>query len=753
MALPLLTEQARQSSNAMGDGGPVAGRAERRVFLAGNPNSGKSTLFNALTGLRQKVANYPGVTVERRSGYIFANDMRLELVDLPGTYSLNASSEDEDVVRQLLLDPESTEPAPDLVVMVVDAVRLERNLFLLLQVIELGIPVAVALTMNDELKQRGEAVDPRLLANLLGVDVIEVHAARGKGLAELTDAISDRLNFMPAKCWTPSLHVQTALTELAGTGVNTGVPAPGLPSSGEKLKLWLRLLDAAKGRMDDSPLSNRAALLTRRLDGLAPGWRSEESSWRYREARAIARAVTSRPQASGAGKVHALDLVATHPVWGLLLFLGVMAFVFQSIFTYAAPLMDAIDSGTGWLAESLRTLLPAGPLAGLLCDGVIAGVGSVVIFVPQIAILFFILALLEDSGYLARAAAVMHKHMRRVGLHGRSFIPLMSGFACAIPGIMATRSIPSRRDRMVTMLVLPLMSCSARLPVYSLLIGAFIPATALGLGITWQGLTLWGAYTLSVLSAALVALVLRKGMFRGAPEPLIMELPPYRWPSLRTAGLAVVERVKVFLTQAGTVILALSIVLWFLLSFPGDGGVRSRYDALREQARAAMPPEAAQSELQRLDGMEQAEQIQHSFAGKAGHLFEPLIAPLGFDWKIGIGLIGSFAAREVMVSTLAVVYGVGNADDDLNLRETLRAERDPRTGKPVFSALTALSLIVFFVLACQCMSTLAIVKRETGGWRWPIFMFGYMTALAYLASLAVYQLGLRFAPQLAGGAL
>ncbi|MGH7163203.1 MAG: ferrous iron transport protein B, partial [Planctomycetota bacterium] len=419
-----------------------------------------------------------------------------------------------------------------------------------------------------------------------------------------------------------------------------------------------------------------------------------------------------------------IDRAATHRVLGPAIFLAVMGLIFQAVYAWAIPFMDAIEQGAAWTAARVGALLGAGMLTDLLTDGVIAGVGNVVVFLPQICLLFLFLTLLEQAGYLARAAFLMDRVMRSLGLHGKAFLPLMSSFACAIPGVMATRTIENRRDRLVTILVAPLMSCSARLPVYTLLIGAFIPSP-------WQGWTLLSMYALSVTAALVAAWVLRKTLVRGEPSTFLLELPPYRVPGARHVAAAVLHRAGAFVRQAGTIILALSVMIWFLTTFP-----RSEEVAGEARARvAAGEPAGAVADWER------GEQIRGSVAGRLGRAIEPAIEPLGFDWRIGVGIIGAFAAREVLVSTLGIVYSVGDADEvSPALREKLRGSTRP-DGRASFNALTAVSLMVFFVLACQCMSTLAVVKRETNSWRWPLFMFGYMTVLAYAGSLAVYQGG------------
>jgi ferrous iron transport protein B len=486
------------------------------------------------------------------------------------------------------------------------------------------------------------------------------------------------------------------------------------------------------------------------LDQAVPEWRSHEPIGHYRAIEDLVRRATLRlkPERSVRERI---DRVLTHRIWGPILFGALMAVIFQSIFLWATPLMDGIDWGVTALGRFIGPLLPAGPIRSLVVDGAIAGVGAVVTFVPQIAILFLFISLMEDSGYLARAAFIMDRLMRGVGLSGRAFIPLLSSFACAIPGIMATRTIDNRRDRLTTILIAPFMSCSARLPVYALLIGAFIPNRMVFGFLSLPGLVLLALYAMGILAAVLVAWVLKRTALRG-PRPLyVMELPPYRVPSWRSVLLTVRDRAGLFVQKAGTVILAVSIVLWFLASYPKNAEVKPLEKRLQtvETAVSSAAARGDRGQVQVLQ--EQAGQIQNeisglslrdSFAGRAGRLIEPVIAPLGFDWKIGIALLSSFAAREVMVSTMATVYNLGDSDPtSVSLRDKLRHAENPATGAPAYSPLMAVSLMVFFVLACQCMSTVAVVRRETNSWSWPIFMVVMMNALAWVASFAVFQGG------------
>ena len=625
---------------APGSGDVAAGPSALRVGLVGSPNAGKTTLFNALTGLRAKVGNYPGVTVERREGSLELGGRPAVLIDLPGAYSLDPVSPDEAVVARIL-DGELGE-RPEALVVVADACTLERSLLFVAQVLQRGLPTCLVVTMIDELAARGGELDLPGLERTLGIPVLGVVGHRGRGLDALRARLTDP-SAWPAPPWLPG----ESAVERAG---------------------WA-----------DSVLQG---VLRRRPD---------------------ADAATER-----------IDRVVLHPVWGSLLFATVMVAFFQLIFSWAAPAMDAIDTAIGALAGALRASLPPGLLVDFLADALVAGVGSVVIFLPQIVLLFGVLYFLEDVGYMARAAFVIDRVMARVGLEGRAFVSLLSSYACAVPGIMATRTLPSPRDRLVTMLVAPLMTCSARLPVYALLIGAFVPARDVLGPLGLQGLVLLGLYLAGAVSALAVAAILKRTLLRGEELPFTMELPPYRLPPLKLVVSQVWGSAWAFLKRAGTIILAASMVLWVMLTFPrseAPGGVDEA-----EAARYA---------------------LENSLAGRAGRAIEPAIAPLGFDWKIGVGLLSSLAAREVIVATLAQIYAA--SDEGLSLREAIRADRHPETGEPVFTPATVAALLVFFVFALQCMSTLAILARETNSWRWPAFAFGYLLALAYGASWLAHR--------------
>jgi ferrous iron transport protein B len=668
-------------------------KRSERVALVGSPNSGKSSLFNRLTGLRQKVANYPGVTVEKTVGdCILPSGKRIELLDLPGTYSMAPRSPDEQIVRDVLEGRRESTDGADLVVAVVDATNLERQLYLALQILSTGRPAILVLNLIDAAEAEGIAIDVPALTRRLGVPVLAVSAKTGRGLDRLREAMD------------------------APRGNGHG-PGNGNGANGDA--------DHAANGATALPI---ATLLADASDP-ARG---------YKDVEAIIRDVVRRRPKPDPLRVR-IDHVLTHRILGPAIFLLLMATVFQSIYAWATPAMDVIDAGFTALSGSVRAAIPPGPLQSLLADGVIAGAGTVAAFLPQLVILFFFLALLEDSGYMARAAFIMDRVMGAVGLPGRAFLPLLSSFACAIPGIMATRTIESRNDRLTTIMIAPFMSCSARLPVYALLIGAFIPDRHVLGFVGLRGLTLLALYLFGIVAALAVAWVLKRTVLRGRRPLYVMELPPYRVPTWRSVLLTIRNRCVLFLKRAGTVIVAVSIVLWFLATYP-SGHPETR--ALETQARAAAAA-GATAEAARLGDAAAGSALRHSFAGMLGQVIEPAIRPLGFDWKIGIGLISSFAAREVMVSTMATIYNLESRGNEASasLRRILPGVTDARTGLPVYTPLVAVSLMVFFALACQCMSTVAVVRRETNSWRWPLFMLVLMNVMAWGASFVVYQGG------------
>ncbi len=689
----------------------------RLIALVGNPNSGKTTLFNALTGLRQKVGNYPGVTVERKEGRLrFADGSAALLLDLPGTYSLTPGSPDEKIATEILLGTGAYDPPPDLVVCVVDASHLERNLYLVSQIIDHGLPLVIALNMVDIAEKSGMAIRSSALAGELGVPVIPTVASKGTGTEDLKRAMQQTTTASrKAQLWTLPAPVEKETEELVGILQDVH----RLPAH-HALHEAIGLLTAdgpAFEQMDRyaPEVLSHVRRDHQKLDFLGFDRRSVFVESRYAWIKGVCARSVTRRAVTGASVSDRIDAVLTHRIWGVLIFLGLMAFLFQAMFSWAAAPMAWIGAGFDWLGAEVALVMPPGDLRDLIIKGGIAGVAAVVTFLPQIMFLFLFLGLLEDTGYMARAAFIMDRLMSAVGLHGKSFIPLLSSFACAIPGIMATRTIENPRDRLATMLVAPLMSCSARLPVYTLMIAAFIPATTLLGFISMRGVTMLSMYLLGLIMALLLALLFKKTFLRGSGRAFIIELPPYKIPSLRSILLLMWEKAWAFLRRAGTIILAASIVLWFLAAYP------------------------------RMEGGSPAERLRHSFVGQAGELMEPLIRPLGFDWKVGVGLVTSLIQREVFVSTMGTMYNMqqgSGANASVSLPEKIREDRDPATGRPVFTALTGICIMVYYVLAMQCFSTIAVMRRETNGWKWPLFQLGYMTLLAYTVTFIVYRAGI-----------
>ncbi|MDE0913653.1 MAG: ferrous iron transport protein B [Planctomycetota bacterium] len=720
------------------------------IALAGNPNTGKTSLFNRLTDTHERVGNYPGITVDRHTGHFELPEAGMvEVLDIPGNYSLSARSAEEQIAIGALsgLPPY---PVPDVVVLVVDATQLTRNLYLALQVIELEQPAVVALNMVDMLDGEGREVDPQALEKALGVPVIATNARDGKGLDQLKAAI-DRILAQPKK-GTPGARWahEDPLLQADLQAIHRALPESwkdGRTDREGALAAWALLSLGDDDELQRVPDELRAAVAHRRRLAAGSGRDIDEQliAARYEWIDRHVAAATRNPTRASAWSERA-DAFLLHPVVGFAALILIMGFLFQTLFTWSEPLINWIDGGFGSASAWIMTAMPESALRSFFTEGLIAGTGAVLVFLPQIMLLFGLLGLMEDSGYMSRVAFLMDRIMRMVGLHGRAFIPMLSGYACAIPAVMATRTMERRRDRLLTMMVVPLMSCAARLPVYTLVIGALFPADE---GTGWidvQGLLLVGMYLFSTVIALIAAGVLSRTLIQGPSVPLILELPPYRLPQARVVGRMVFQKGKVFITEAGTVILACTVALWLLSDYPGLSAARAqpldaRLAALEETEPDPATRAVAAREIQRERG---ALQREYSWAGQLGRTIEPAIAPLGFDWKIGVGLIGSLAAREVFVATMAVVYGAGAEGEGATVSTLRRKMREEKRsdGEPVYTPLVGLSLLVFFALACQCLSTVAVVKRETGTWRWPLFMLGYMTVLAWAASFAVYQGGM-----------
>lgn len=705
------------------------------VLLAGNPNAGKTTLFNALTGARARTGNYPGVTVERRVGPWLAAGTAVELVDLPGSYSLTPRSREEQVAIDAIWPP-SEAAAPSAIVVVADATNLERHLYFAVQLLEIGRPTVLALNLADEAAAAGITVDVEALSRSTGAPVVMVSARSGAGMAALGEAVARAVKSRAAPT-----EIELALPTEAEAAIATLEEAidPRHPARHRRALAILALLGSAE-EGETRPVAIETAVAAARA--ACPSIDEMVIAARYRHVDALLEGVLERAPRAGVRLTERIDAVLTHPAWGLLTFAVVMAALFQALFAWSEPLIGAVENAVAWLQDLTRSALPEGPLADLLVEGVIAGAGNVVVFVPQIAILSLFLIVLEDTGYLARVAFVIDRLMGAVGLNGKAFVPLLSGFACAVPAVIATRTIEKRRDRLLTMLALPLMSCSARLPVYTLVVAVVFPAEASYFGLSVGAIVLFAMYSLSVLTTLGAAAVMRRTVLKGPRPTMILELPPYRLPVLTNLLRATWDRTWQFLANAGTVIVAITIVLWALLHLPGNPEAVARHDAEVAEAEGELAGEALEARRAELSGELQEGQMETSIAGTIGRGMEPLIRPLGFDWKIGVGLLASFAAREVLVSTLGIVYGVGDEADEGSepLRERLRSARNP-DGSLVFTPLVGISLMVFFVLAAQCMSTLAIIRRESGSWKWALFMLGYMNVLAYVGALVVYQGG------------
>lgn len=694
------------------------------VLLIGNPNVGKTSLFNHLTGSRAQVGNYPGVTVERRHAERKVrtkegDELTLTIADAPGAYSLSARSREEQISLQAVLGQGGV-PKPNVVVAVVNAGQLSRNLYLVSQLLELRVPTVLALNMMDEAGE--DAPDPSKLAQKLGVPCVVTHGDTGKGveelLAQITQIVSAGVNQYPR------LHPRFPEEVIAAADRVSDALAKHWRGSVERdraLSLWALASLEDGDELIEIPEKLRARVNEVRASGLDYDLMVAQA--RYAEIDALLEELGTKDASEVFRLSEKVDKILLHPILGFTAFLAAMLVVFQALFSWADPFIGLIEDLVSALQLGLNSSLPEGIVRDLLVEGVVGGVGNVVVFLPQIVLLFLFIGLLEDSGYMARVAYLMDRIMRFLGLHGRAFVPMLSGFACAIPAIMATRTLESRRDRLLTMMVVPLMTCSARLPVYTLLIGALFPPKTDG-GLPVQGLMMIALYLFSVSVSLLAAWVLGHTVMPGRPIPLILELPPYRLPRLVPIFRMMRLRSGQFLKEAGTVILAATVVLWVLLSFP-------RYDQPRDElvvGQTSSTPTSAPS-------------LERSYAGRLGKALEPAMSPLGFDWKITTGIIGAFAAREVFISTMALVYGIGEVDDDaLPLRERIKHEKKS-DGSPAYTPLIGLSLMIFFALACQCMSTLAVVKRETRSWRWPGFLFVYMTALAYFFSFVVYQSG------------
>lgn len=689
------TNVSSQIENQNNKGQRTKDEGQIIIALAGNPNAGKTTLFNALTGLRQKVANYPGVTVERKEGLWRSSgaETAARLIDLPGLYSLDAVSPDEQIAQEVLTGKLAGISKPDVVIAVVDATNLERNLYLVTQLLEFQIPVVVALTMVDMAEKQSIEIDAKKLSNLMDIPVVPVKAAQQEGIDELSEEVL-------------KLAKSQRLPQLSWLAEDDFF----IDKNAEEIHLSI----------SDDASANRKIFA------------------RYNFISEVFQESVKQKETGEQTFSDKIDSVLTHKFFGLFILAAILLLVFQTIFSWAELPMNLLEQGFGALGDFVKTQMPEGILADLVVDGIIAGVGGVLVFLPQILLLFLFISILEDTGYMARAAFLLDKLMSRVGLHGKAFLPLMSSFACAIPGIMATRTIENPKDRLATIMIAPFMSCSARLPVYTLMIAAFFSGQFIWGFLSVGAVLMLAMYLLGTVTAIIAAFVLKRTLLKSPPPPFIMELPPYRLPNLRTVLQNMLTRGWLFTKRAGTVILAISIVLWSLTYFPRHESEVQTSMANVQTTETVKSEEEQKAETEKAE----AEHLQNSYAGQLGHIIEPVIQPLGFDWKIGVALIASFAAREVLVSTLSIIYNgdkEGNEESE-TLISTIKDEKRA-DGSAVWTPLTAITLMVFFVLAIQCMSTVAIVRRETNSWGWTFFMVAYMTGLAYLAAFITYQGG------------
>jgi len=723
------------------------------VALIGNPNTGKSTLFNALAGMSARVGNFPGVTVEKKVARVRWDGREVELIDLPGTYSLSPRSPDEMIAVNVLLGQQAELRSVDVVVCIADASNLERNLYLFSQVRDLGLPTVLVLNMWDVCQRCGVQIDVAGLSERLGLPVVATSAHSGAGLPEVGRAIQDVSG--SERVPTEELFPQEFAVETAQ--LHERLIAAQHPTT--PTYLVRRMLLDVGGQIEtdcvarDPQLRSEIDQARQRLTDGGCRVPAVEPRVRYDWVRRQLDGLHQRSSERGVSRSDRWDRLLTHRCWGILAFCLLMFLVFQTIYTWSGPFMDAIESGQGWVSGLVQSALVPGAFRSLLVDGIVAGVGGVLIFLPQIVLLFLFIAVLEDCGYMARAAFLMDRLMTRVGLSGKSFLPLMSSFACAIPGVMAARVIENRRDRMVTILVAPLMSCSARLPVYMLLTAAFVPATTYMAGwVTLRGLVLFGMSGLGAVVAIPVALLLKKTLFRGETPPFVMELPAYKWPSLRVVFYRVWDRSRAFVMRAGTLIFFTSILIWAAAYFPGD---HQRLNQLQVQIAALESrQESGPLNADQLQELEQRRDehnsasgrlLENSALGRVGHAIEPVVRPLGWDWRIGVGALASFPAREVIIATLGTVYSLGGDvdEEDDGLRDAMRSSKWP-DGRRVYNTPVALSVMVFFALCAQCAATLMVIRRETNSWIWPAFTFVYMTSLAYVASWLTYQIGMMF---------
>ncbi len=692
-----------------------------KIALVGNPNSGKSSLFNALTGLNQKVGNFPGVTVDKKTGLIYIYGHKIELIDLPGTYSIYPRALDEEVTFEVLCDP-NNEAHPDVVVIVADATNLRRNLLFITQVIDLKIPVVLAINMIDVAAKQGILINYARLEEMLGVKVVPISARLKTNLPALKTAMVSSFEKIPEDTINFNQYAPEMLAEIRGlVKTNSDYAAFQLILNLEK---YAGISEFKKSLFQKIRDEHEVAFNE---------IRAKETLDRYSHISGIMRETFQRTQEPKATSItKKIDKWVCHPIYGYIIFLGMLTIVFQAIFSLANYPMELIENVFNFMSNWVKNTFPPGMFTDLVANGIIAGLSGVIIFLPQIVLLFAFLTILEDTGYMARVSFLMDKIMRRFGMNGKSIVPLISGFACAVPSIMATRNISSWKERILTIMVVPLMSCSARLPVYTLLISLVIPTEKIWGFISIQGLILLGFYVLGFIAAIGASFVMSKIIKERNTSVFMLEMPSYHSPRWQNIGLTLVEKSKAFVFEAGKVIIAVSVILWALSSFaPGN----------RMEEIEAKYAQFESNDTINVAALIQKEQLEASYAGIIGRFIEPSIEPLGFDWKIGIALVTSFAAREVFVGTMATIYSVGNDELDVSrLTDRLKAEVNPKTGEPLYNLATAFSLMIFYAFAMQCMSTMAVTLRETKSWKWTLIQTGYMTGLAYVASWVVYNL-------------
>lgn len=689
----------------------------QEVALIGNPNVGKSTLFNLLTGLRQKIGNYPGMTVEKRTGTFTVGENKYELTDLPGTYGLYPNSLDEQVVTNVLLDVNHPQH-PDLAIVVAEPTNLKRSLLLLQQVQDLQIPTLFVINVIDDAKKEGIEIDREKLEKELQTRVVFTDARKGNGIDDLKQALASMPVLLAPHFKIPFEFQSIVDSTRNKTAVQSDYMAWQLLSQKE-LKF---LSEESKISLDKIKADNK--IVSRRLQ-------VKEIINRYENIDPIlAKTVTKREQTTPS-LTDKIDKVLLHPFWGYVIFFSLLILIFQAVFAWSGPFMDLIDEGFKWLIQITSSWIPPGPVNGLITDGIIAGIGGIVIFIPQIVILFLFISFMEESGYMSRVVYLMDRWLKPFGLSGKSAVPLMSGAACAIPAIMSARNIENDKERLITILVTPFMTCSARLPIYVIIIGLIFPEKNIFGFINLQGIVLFGMYALGLLGALGSAVILKRLIKTNYKSYLILELPRYKLPVWRNVLLTVWEKSSGFIFDAGKIILALSVILWVL----GNFGVGEKFNRAEEITKAQYPALNGQE----LENEITSYQLEHSFLGYMGRALEPAIEPLGYDWKMGIGLISSFAAREVFVATMATVYSLGDTEDELTIRERMAKEINSNTGKPSYNLASGLSLLLFYAFAMQCMSTIAIVRKETNSWKWTLFQLVGMTGLAYIAALVVYQ--------------